>query len=93
MCRADMLTLILLSWGIAAAPSFAGTVTFQMPKLFFVMGLALTSQLSASLSQAPQIWLVHNVLNSPTKEASVAFGAHSWYSISPLGCACSPKVS
>jgi hypothetical protein len=47
----DRLTLILLLWGIAAAPSFAGTVTSQTPKSFFVMGLALGSQLSASLSQ------------------------------------------
>ena len=53
-CRIDVFTLILLSWGIAATPFFAGTVTFQTPKLFFVMGLALTSQLSASLSQALQ---------------------------------------
>lgn len=86
-CRIDVFTLILLSWGIAATPFFAGIVTFQTPKLFFVMGLALTSQLSASLSQALQTWAVHNVLNSPTKEASFALGAHSWYLISPLGCA------
>lgn len=43
-------TLILLSWGIAGAPLTAGTVTSQTPKSFFVIGWAVTSQLSASFS-------------------------------------------
>lgn len=50
----DRLALILLSWGIAGVPCTAGTVTSHTPKLFFVMGLALLSQLSASLSNAIQ---------------------------------------
>lgn len=45
-------TLILLSWGIAGAPLTAGTVTSQTPKPFFVIGWAVTSQLSASFSIA-----------------------------------------
>lgn len=52
-------TLILLWWGMAGAPALDGTVTSQIPKLFLVMGLALTSQLSASLSKAIQIRVVH----------------------------------
>lgn len=44
------LTLILLSWGIAGAPPFAGTVTFHTPKSSLVIVLALTSQESASLN-------------------------------------------
>lgn len=46
----DSLTLILLSWGIAGTPPLEGTVTSHTPKSFLVIGLALTSQLSASLS-------------------------------------------
>lgn len=35
---------------MAGAPALAGTVTVQTPKLFLVIVLALTSQLSDSLS-------------------------------------------
>jgi hypothetical protein len=48
------LALILLSCGMAGLPLTAETVTSHTPKLFFAMGLALLSQLSASLSNAIQ---------------------------------------
>lgn len=48
----EILALILLSWGMAGPPALAGTVTVQTPKLSLVIVLALTSQLSASLSNA-----------------------------------------
>lgn len=72
-------TLILLWWGMAGTPALDGTVTSQIPNSFLVMGLALTSQLSASLSKAIQVrgGSARNVLKSPTSEASLALGAHS----------------
>lgn len=44
-------TLILLLWGMAGAPLFAGTVTSQTPKLSLVIGTDLTSQLSGNVSE------------------------------------------
>jgi hypothetical protein len=44
------LALILLSWGIAGLPLTAGIVSSHTPKLFFAIGLALLSHLSARIS-------------------------------------------